>query len=178
MQNRYAVRRICEFLMRNIIFLNLLIELFRSHSLSMPFVGLFGRMLRVSYLFLNMLFQLHQMYLRLPILRGSWYDAIFIQLLLLSLGYLSFIDVNIRSLLQSYIDGVHGHKLQFDHANYSWLCLDLLDVLCQLAERGHATSVRSMLEYPIKHCPEVLLLGMAQINVVFFTIFLLFQFIH
>ncbi|XP_040995071.1 CCR4-NOT transcription complex subunit 1-like isoform X1 [Juglans microcarpa x Juglans regia] len=64
----------------------------------------------------------------------------------------------------SYIDGVHGHKLQFDHANYSWSCLDLLDVLCQLAERGHATSVRSMLEYPIKHCPEVLLLGMAQIN--------------
>uniref|UniRef100_A0A2N9FJB6 CCR4-NOT transcription complex subunit 1-like n=1 Tax=Fagus sylvatica TaxID=28930 RepID=A0A2N9FJB6_FAGSY len=64
----------------------------------------------------------------------------------------------------AYIDAVHGHKLQLGHVNHAWLCLDLLDVLCQLAERGHATSVRSMLEYPIKHCPEVLLLGMAQIT--------------
>ncbi|KAB1225230.1 CCR4-NOT transcription complex subunit 1 [Morella rubra] len=64
----------------------------------------------------------------------------------------------------AYIDAVHGHKLQLGHANHAWLCLDLLDVLCQLAERGHAASVRSMLEYPIKHCPEVLLLGMAHIN--------------
>ncbi|KAJ4727200.1 putative Ccr4-not transcription complex [Melia azedarach] len=44
------------------------------------------------------------------------------------------------------------------------LCLDLLDVLCQLAERGHGSFVLSMLEYPLKHCPEVLLLGMAHIN--------------
>ncbi|XP_040991398.1 CCR4-NOT transcription complex subunit 1-like isoform X2 [Juglans microcarpa x Juglans regia] len=66
--------------------------------------------------------------------------------------------------LQAYIDAVHGNKLQLGHANHAWLCLDLLDVLCQLSESGHATSVRSMLENPIKHCPEVLLLGMAQIN--------------
>ncbi|CAK7347840.1 unnamed protein product [Dovyalis caffra] len=64
----------------------------------------------------------------------------------------------------NYIDAVHGHKLQVGHANHAWLCLDLLDVLCQLAERGHASSVRSMLEYPLKHCPELLLLGMAHIN--------------
>ncbi|KAF3440045.1 hypothetical protein FNV43_RR18323 [Rhamnella rubrinervis] len=63
-----------------------------------------------------------------------------------------------------YIDSVQGHKLQLGNANHAWLCLDLLDILCQLAERGHATTVRSMLEFPLQHCPEVLLLGMAHIN--------------
>ncbi|KAM5554755.1 hypothetical protein ABKV19_022924 [Rosa sericea] len=63
-----------------------------------------------------------------------------------------------------YTDTVNGHKLQLGHANHGWLCLDLLDVLCHLAERGHARSVRSILEYPLQHCPEVLLLGMAHIN--------------
>lgn len=76
--------------------------------------------------------------------------------------------------MQAYIDAVHGNKLQLGHANDAWLCLDLLDVLCQLSESGHATSVRSMLENPIKHCPEVLLLGMAQINVVFFAFIYLY----
>ncbi|XP_021677934.2 uncharacterized protein LOC110663040 isoform X2 [Hevea brasiliensis] len=63
-----------------------------------------------------------------------------------------------------YNDTVHGHKLQLGHANHAWLCLDLLDVLCQLAEMGHSSSIRSMLEYPLKHCPEILLLGMSHIN--------------
>ncbi|KAK2650679.1 hypothetical protein Ddye_018168 [Dipteronia dyeriana] len=63
-----------------------------------------------------------------------------------------------------YVDAVQGHKLQLGHANHAWLSLDLLDVLCQLAERGHASSVQSLLDYPLKHCPEVLLLGMAHIN--------------
>ncbi|XP_011033315.1 PREDICTED: CCR4-NOT transcription complex subunit 1-like isoform X2 [Populus euphratica] len=64
----------------------------------------------------------------------------------------------------NYMDAVHGHKFQVGHANHAWLCLDLLDVLCQLAETGHASSVRSILEYPLKHCPELLLLGMSHIN--------------
>ncbi|KAF7825292.1 CCR4-NOT transcription complex subunit 1 isoform X1 [Senna tora] len=64
----------------------------------------------------------------------------------------------------AYIDAINGHKLQRGHANHAWLCLDLLDVFCQLAERGHASSVRSILDYPLKHCPEILLLGMAHIN--------------
>ncbi|KAI9078450.1 hypothetical protein K1719_039546 [Acacia pycnantha] len=63
-----------------------------------------------------------------------------------------------------YVDAIHGHKLQSEHANHAWLCLDLLDVLCRLAERGHASSVRSILDYPLKHCPEILLLGLAHIN--------------
>lgn len=70
-----------------------------------------------------------------------------------------------KQFLQAYVDAVHGHKLQHGHANHAWMCLDLLDVLCQLAERGHGSFVLSMLEYPLKHCPEVLLLGMAHINV-------------
>ncbi|KAJ0100167.1 hypothetical protein Patl1_19850 [Pistacia atlantica] len=48
--------------------------------------------------------------------------------------------------------------------NHAWLSLDLLEVLCQLAERGHMGSVRAMLEYPLKHTPGILLLGIAQIN--------------
>ena len=68
------------------------------------------------------------------------------------------------------MDAVHGHKLHLGNENNVWLCLDLLDVLCQLAERGHTSFVRSMLEYPLKHCPEVLLLGMAHIHVHVYTI--------
>ncbi|OIW00926.1 hypothetical protein TanjilG_10004 [Lupinus angustifolius] len=71
----------------------------------------------------------------------------------------------------AYIDAVNGSKLQTGHSNHAWTCLDLLDVLCQLAERGHANSVRPIFEYPLKQCPEVLLLGMAHIN----TAYSLFQ---
>ncbi|KAG8083808.1 hypothetical protein GUJ93_ZPchr0010g10249 [Zizania palustris] len=48
--------------------------------------------------------------------------------------------------------------------NQAWYCLDLLEVLCQLAELGYATVVRSMLDYPLIHCPDVLLLGVSHIN--------------
>ncbi|KAE9600761.1 putative CCR4-Not complex component, Not1, CCR4-NOT transcription complex subunit 1, HEAT [Lupinus albus] len=64
----------------------------------------------------------------------------------------------------AFIDAVNGSKFQNGHSNHAWLCLDLLDILCQLAERGHASSVRSVFEYPLKQCPEILLLGMAHIN--------------
>lgn len=66
---------------------------------------------------------------------------------------------------QDCADAVNDHKIQNGHANHAWLCLDLLEVLCQLAEIGYASSVRSILEHPLKHCPEVLLHGMAHINV-------------
>ncbi|KNA22767.1 hypothetical protein SOVF_031520 isoform A [Spinacia oleracea] len=69
---------------------------------------------------------------------------------------------SIRQLV--YVDSVHGLQSQPGQSNYAWLCLDLVDVLCQLAERGHAATIQSMLEYPLKHCPEVLLLGVAQIH--------------
>ncbi|KAI3711268.1 hypothetical protein L2E82_41237 [Cichorium intybus] len=66
--------------------------------------------------------------------------------------------------LVAFVDAVNGHKFQSGNVNHAWLCLDLLEVLCQLAERGLAKSVRLLLEYPLKHCPEVLLFGMAHVN--------------
>ncbi|XP_039684486.1 CCR4-NOT transcription complex subunit 1 isoform X2 [Medicago truncatula] len=71
----------------------------------------------------------------------------------------------------AYVDAINGHKLQNGHANHAWLCIDLLDVLCQLAEKGHASVVWSILDYPLKRCPEILLLGMAHVN----TTYNLFQ---
>ncbi|GAB2232300.1 hypothetical protein Drorol1_Dr00011332, partial [Drosera rotundifolia] len=62
------------------------------------------------------------------------------------------------------IDAVHGLKTEVANSNHAWLCLDLLDIFCQFAERGHAAVVLSMLEYPLQHCPEVLLLGISRIN--------------
>ncbi|CAH9118024.1 unnamed protein product [Cuscuta europaea] len=64
----------------------------------------------------------------------------------------------------AYVDAVNDNKFQLGHSNHAWLCLDLLEVLCLLAERGHASYVRSIIEYPLKHCPEILLLGMSHIN--------------
>nr|KAJ0191235.1 hypothetical protein LSAT_V11C800448300 [Lactuca sativa] len=55
----------------------------------------------------------------------------------------------------AYVDAVNTPKFQFGYANHAWLCLDLLEVLCQLAERGLAKSVRLLFEYALKHCPEV-----------------------
>ncbi|KAF9613130.1 hypothetical protein IFM89_005609 [Coptis chinensis] len=66
-----------------------------------------------------------------------------------------------------YDDNIHDQKLAHGPENQAWFCLDLLDILCQLAEMGHASSVRLMLEYPLKHCPEVLLVGIAHITTAF-----------
>ncbi|KAL8553105.1 hypothetical protein ACS0TY_001670 [Phlomoides rotata] len=55
--------------------------------------------------------------------------------------------------------------LDFGHTFQSaWACHDLLEVLCQLSERGHASFVRSILGNPLSCCPEVLPLGMAHVN--------------
>ncbi|XP_074382310.1 uncharacterized protein LOC141724188 isoform X2 [Apium graveolens] len=64
----------------------------------------------------------------------------------------------------AFTDTVKDDKFDVGHAKHAWQCLDLLEVLCKLAERGHAGSVRPMLEYPRKHCPEILLLGVASIT--------------
>lgn len=49
--------------------------------------------------------------------------------------------------------------------NHAWLSLDLLEVLCRLAEVGHDDQVREILEFPLNHCPELLALGLVQVNV-------------
>ncbi|GFP80906.1 ccr4-not transcription complex subunit 1 [Phtheirospermum japonicum] len=64
----------------------------------------------------------------------------------------------------SYDDAMTEHKFQPGQVNHAWLCHDLLEVLCQLSEMGHASLVRSVLEKPLNHCPELLLLGMARVN--------------
>ncbi|XP_019098237.1 PREDICTED: CCR4-NOT transcription complex subunit 1-like isoform X9 [Camelina sativa] len=63
-----------------------------------------------------------------------------------------------------YNDNMHSHEQQLGLSNHAWLSLDLLDVLCQLAERGHAVLVSSLLQYPLTHCPRTLLLGMTHIK--------------
>lgn len=132
----------------------------------MLFVDLFGRMFKASYPFLNMLYQHHQKYLRLHIQPDNWYGTSFVQSFVMEclVG-----EATNPVFFQAYVDAVYGHKFQLGHANHAWLCLDLLNVLCQLAERGHGSSVQSMLEYPLKHCPEILLLGLAHVNVLFFS---------
>lgn len=48
--------------------------------------------------------------------------------------------------------------------NHAWLSLDLLEILCRLAELGHADQVRELLEFPRNHCPELLAVGLVQVN--------------
>lgn len=48
--------------------------------------------------------------------------------------------------------------------NQAWYCLDLLEVLCRLADAGHIVSVRLMIEDPLGHCPELLLLGLGHVK--------------
>ncbi|PWA81215.1 transcription regulator [Artemisia annua] len=42
------------------------------------------------------------------------------------------------------VDAVNSHKSQPGHTNHAWLCLDLLEILCQLAERGLAKNGQFM----------------------------------
>lgn len=67
--------------------------------------------------------------------------------------------------VQAPVEGLHGHKSPLGTPNQCWLSLDLLEVLCQLAELGQGAQTRSLLDAPLKVCPEVLLLGMAQLKV-------------
>ncbi|KAG0558987.1 hypothetical protein KC19_10G070300 [Ceratodon purpureus] len=50
--------------------------------------------------------------------------------------------------------------------NHAWFSLDLLEILCRLAEVGHIDQVREILEFPRNHCPELLALGLVQVNII------------
>ena len=43
--------------------------------------------------------------------------------------------------------------------------LNLSETLLRLAEAGHYETVKSLFSFPLKHCPDVLLLALLQINV-------------
>lgn len=49
--------------------------------------------------------------------------------------------------------------------NFAWNSLDLIETLLELSESQHYTTIRNMFENPIKQCPELLLLGLAQTKV-------------
>jgi hypothetical protein len=71
---------------------------------------------------------------------------------------------------QAQLENIQGQKLPYGTPNHAWLSLDLLEVLCCLAEMGHFGSVRALLDLPLKHCPELLVLGLAQIKTEWNTI--------
>ncbi|XP_051196211.1 uncharacterized protein [Lolium perenne] len=84
-------------------------------------------------------------------------------------GQLSFLKHAVAAPVHTFTFKHCSRKMVFPElaniqGNQAWYCLDLLEVLCQLAELGFATSVRSMLDYPLSHCPEVLFLGVSHIN--------------
>uniref|UniRef100_A0A1D1XGX4 CCR4-NOT transcription complex subunit 1 n=1 Tax=Anthurium amnicola TaxID=1678845 RepID=A0A1D1XGX4_9ARAE len=87
-------------------------------------------------------------------------------------GQLSFLRYAVSAPPEVFTFSHSGKKLPYvesaplpsGHGNQAWYCLDLLDVLALLSERGHASSVRTLLEYPLQLLPEVLLLGVAHIN--------------
>ena len=47
----------------------------------------------------------------------------------------------------------------------SWYSLSLIETLLRLAEVENYAVVRQMFNYPIKHCPELLSIGLAQSKV-------------
>ncbi|KAL6906403.1 hypothetical protein ACP4OV_004004 [Aristida adscensionis] len=85
-------------------------------------------------------------------------------------GQLSFLKHAVASSNDMFTFAHCTRKMAFPdlenitQGNQAWCCLDLLEVLCQLAEVGYAKPVRLMLDYPLIHCPQVLLLGVSHIN--------------
>lgn len=51
--------------------------------------------------------------------------------------------------------GLAGNASAVGTPNRAWLCIDLVRVLCSLADT-HATAVRAVMEPAMQHCPEVL----------------------
>ncbi|WVZ55056.1 hypothetical protein U9M48_005770 [Paspalum notatum var. saurae] len=88
-------------------------------------------------------------------------------------GQISFLKHAINAPTDTFTFAHSSRHLAFpdlaspSQGNHAWFCLDLLEVLCQLAEVGYSSSVRSMLEYPLEHCPELLLIGVAHISTVY-----------
>lgn len=52
----------------------------------------------------------------------------------------------------------------------TWKSLNLSETLLRLAEAGHYETVKSLFTFPLKHCPDVLLLALLQINPLWHTL--------
>lgn len=60
------------------------------------------------------------------------------------------------------LEGLHAGKSAVGTNNSAWLSLELLETLGRLAEcAGLQSNVHAVLDHPMKHCPEVLLAGLA-----------------
>ncbi|XP_032816690.1 CCR4-NOT transcription complex subunit 1 isoform X5 [Petromyzon marinus] len=46
----------------------------------------------------------------------------------------------------------------------TWKSLDLMETLLRLAESGHYEQVKQLFSFPLKHCPDLLVLALLQIN--------------
>ena len=62
------------------------------------------------------------------------------------------------------LEGLAGNVSSIGTPNQAWLCLDLMEILCRLAESGHGAAVHQILEQPRTECPELLLLGVASVS--------------
>ncbi|OEL27045.1 CCR4-NOT transcription complex subunit 1 [Dichanthelium oligosanthes] len=88
-------------------------------------------------------------------------------------GQISFLKHAVSAPTDTFTFAHSSRNLAFpdlagpSQGNHAWFCLDLIEVLCQLAEVGYTVSVRSMLKYPLGHYPELLLLGVSHINTVY-----------
>lgn len=62
------------------------------------------------------------------------------------------------------LNDLKGNKSSIGTPNQAWLCLDLIEVLCRLAELGHGQAVQQILQQPLQECPELLVLGIASVH--------------
>lgn len=62
------------------------------------------------------------------------------------------------------LQGLASGQSPIGTPNQAWLCLDLVEVLCRLAESGDGATVQQILEQPRRECPELLLLGVASVS--------------
>ncbi|RZC68421.1 hypothetical protein C5167_031663 [Papaver somniferum] len=79
-------------------------------------------------------------------------------------GQISFLRYAVSASPEIFTFVHSARQLVYVEADHGLVMSCLLDVLCQLAEMGYAGSARSTLGYPLKHCHEVLLLGVSQTN--------------
>ena len=66
--------------------------------------------------------------------------------------------IELEMCSEACVVNVQGNKVP---PNEAWLCLDLLMLLSQLYDNGHAPAVHQILEAPQAHYPEVLVLATA-----------------
>lgn len=65
---------------------------------------------------------------------------------------------------QDSLDGLTSDRSPMGTSNSCWLCLDLYTTLAALAASGYEKDVRSILEHPLKVCPELFVTGAATVE--------------